>query len=114
MTVILLGIFFISVAAMGITRYFELEKWQVSIGLLVLAIVLYLVNITLIQLFIKKRAPDFASSDEVTPGVQAWELTAGLGIVPKWVSWIGLLAISAFTAAVLPWVIGAMNLVFSR
>jgi len=76
-----------------------------------IAVVLYLVNITLIQLFIKKRAPDFASGDEVIPGVQAWELTAGLGIVPKCVSWIGLLAISALITAVLPWVIGAMKLV---
>jgi len=36
MTVILLGIFVLAVAAMRITRHFELEKWQVSIGLLVL------------------------------------------------------------------------------
>lgn len=112
MTLTLLGVFVLAVAAMRITRYFELEKWQVSVGLLVLAVVLYLVNITLIQLYIKKRASDFASSDEVMPGVQAWELTAGLGIVPKWVSWIGLLAISALITAVLPWVIGAMKLLF--
>lgn len=112
MTVILLGIFVFSVAAMRITRHFEFAKWQISIGLLVLAVVLYLVNITLIQLFIKKRAPGFASSDEVMPGVQAWELTTGLGIVPKWVSWIGLLAISALITSVLPWVIGAMKMLF--
>lgn len=54
MTVTLLGIFVLAVAAMGISRHFELEKWQVSVGLLVLAIVLYRVNITLIQLVIPR------------------------------------------------------------
>jgi hypothetical protein len=32
-------------------------------------------------------------------------LTAGLGIVPKWISAIGLLLISALITAILPWVI---------
>ncbi|MEW6614668.1 MAG: hypothetical protein AB1401_04295 [Thermodesulfobacteriota bacterium] len=112
MRVTLFGVFVLAVVAMRVTRYFKLEKWQVSIGLLVLAVVLYLVNIALIQLFIKKRTPNFASNDEVVPDVQAWELTAGLGIVPKWVSWIGLLAISALITAVLPWVIELIKLLF--
>lgn len=47
--------------------------------------------------YIKKRAPEFAN-DEM------WEFTAGMGVVPKWVSYIGLLAISALIAAVLPWI----------
>lgn len=109
---VLLGVFVLSVAAMKITRYFQLEKWQVSVGLLFLAVVLHLVSATLTQLFIKKHAPDFASTNEVIPGVQAWELTTGLGIVPKWVSCIGLLAISALVTAVWPWVIGVMKLLF--
>lgn len=109
MTFILFGVIVLAVAAMNITRYLELEKWQVSIGLLVLAGALYVLSTTLTQLFIKKRAPDMASRDEVAPGLQTWELTAGLGIVPKWVSWIGLLAISALITAVLPWVVGVMK-----
>lgn len=28
---------------------------------------------------------------EVAPGVQAWEQTAGRGIVPRWVSFVGVL-----------------------
>ena len=90
---------------MRITRHFGLEKWQVSIGLIGFSVLLYFLNIWLIHYFIKKRIPDFASSEEVIPGVQKWELTAGIGIVPKWVSVIGLLSISALITAVLPWVI---------
>jgi len=112
MLTIFLSVFVLAVVAMRITRFYDLEKWQVSVGLLVLAGILYIVNITLIQFFIKKRAPDFALSDEVMPSVQAWELTAGLGIVPKWVSWIGLWAIAAFITAVLPWVIEGIKLLF--
>ena len=109
MKAIIIGIFVFAVAAMRITRYFELEKWQVSLGLIGLAMLLYFLNVMLTQYFIKKRTPDFASSEEVLPGVQKWELTAGLGIVPKWVSVIGLLAISALVTAVIPWVIALLK-----
>ena len=110
MKVIIIGIFIFAVSAMRITKNFGLEKWQVSLGLIGFAILLYLLNIILIQYFIKRRAPDFASSQEVIPGVQQWELTAGLGIVPKWVSFIGLFAISALITAVLPWIIALLKL----
>ena len=109
MKTIIIGIFVFAVAAMRITRYFELEKWQVSLVLIGLAILLYFLNIVLIKYFIKKRTPDFASSEDVLPDVQKWELTAGLGIVPKWVSMIGLLSISALVTAVLPWVVAVLK-----
>lgn len=109
MKTIIIGIFVFAVAAMRITRYFELKKWQVSLGLIGLAMLLYFLNVMLIQYFIKKRTPDFVSSEEVLPDVQKWELTANLGIVPKWVSVIGLLAISALVTAVLPWVIALLK-----
>lgn len=103
--VIIIGIFIFAVIAMRITLYLRLEKWQVSLGLLGLAAVLYFLNILLIRHFIAKRTPDFASSKEVLPDVQKWGLTTGLGIVPKWVSVIGLLAVSALVTAILLWVI---------
>jgi len=109
MKTIIIGIFVFAVVAMRITRYFELEKWQVSLGLIGLAMLLYFLNVVLIQYFIKKRSPDFASSEEVLPNVQKWELTAGLGIVPKWISMVGLLAVSALVTAVLPWVIALLK-----
>ena len=102
---IAIGIFIFAVVAMRITRYFELEKWVVSLGLTGFAVFLYFLNIWLIKYFIKRRTPDLASSEEVIHGIQKWELTAGLGIVPKWVSVIGLFSISALITAVLPWII---------
>lgn len=104
-----IGVFIFAVVAMRITRNFGLEKWQVSLGLIGFAVLLYLLNIGLIQYFIKRKTPDFASSEVVIQGVQKWEMTAGLGIVPKWVSVIGLLSISALISAVGPWVIGLLK-----
>ena len=98
MVIILAGIFVFAVLAMRVTRAFSLEKWQVSMALVILAAVLYFLNILLIRFFIKIRAPEFANDED-------WDKTAGLGVVPKWVSMIGLLAISAFITAVLPWII---------
>jgi L-lactate permease len=107
--VIIIGIFFFAVSAMRITRYLGIEKWQVCVGLIGLALFLYFSNTLLIRYFVAKRTPDFASQEEVLPGVQKWELTAGLGIVPKWVSVIGLLAISALVTALAPWVIALLK-----
>lgn len=97
-TIIVIGTFFFAVLAMRITRTFAFEKWHVSIGLLLLGGILYILNIILIRLFIKARTPEFANNED-------WESTAGLGIVPKWVSIIGLLSFSALITAVLPWII---------
>ena len=90
---------------MWITRYLKLEKWQVSAALAGFSVLLYLINTWLIMYFIKQRTPDFLSSEEVIPGVQKWEVTAGVGIVPKWVSLIGFLSISVLIAAILSWII---------
>ena len=106
---IAIGIFVSAVVAMRITKYLKFEKWQVSLGLIGVAGLLYLLSVVLIQYFIKKRIPDFAFSEEVFPDIQKWELTAGLGIVPKWVSVIGLLSISALVTAILPWVIALLK-----
>lgn len=106
---IIIGIFFFAVAAMRIKRYFGLEKWQVSLGLIGIAIFFFLLNIALMQYFIRKKNPEFASTEEAFPGVQKWELTAGFGIVPKWVSTIGLLSISALITAIAPWIIDLMR-----
>lgn len=105
MKIIIIGTFIFAVAAMRITRYFGFEKWQVAVGLAGVAILLYVANVILIRHFIKKRTPEFALSDEILPDIQKWELTAGLGVVPKWVSIIGLLSISALITACLPWII---------
>jgi hypothetical protein len=106
---IAIGIFIFTVAAMPITRHFGPEKWQVSLLFVGLAVLLYLLNVGLIQYFINKRTPDFASSEEGIPGVQKWEMTAGIGIVPRWVSVIGLISISSLITAGLFWFIGLVK-----
>ena len=105
MTVIIIGVITYAAIGMQIIRHFGLEKWQVSLGLIAASIAFYLLNIILMKYFISKRIPEFSSNEEVLPGVQNWELTAGLGVVPKWVSKIGLLSVSALITAFLPWII---------
>ncbi|HEV7797247.1 MAG TPA: hypothetical protein VGO73_03765 [Pyrinomonadaceae bacterium] len=102
---ILVGTIVFAAIAMNLMRAFEIQKWLVSGCLLVLAIGLYLLSTILVQYFIKKRAPEFAND-------QMWELTAGSGIVPKWVSSIGLLSVSAAIAAILPWVVAILKAIF--
>jgi hypothetical protein len=94
---ILVGTIVFAAIAMNLMRAFGIQKWLLSGCLLVLAIGLYLLSTILVQYFIKKRAPKFAND-------QMWGLTAGTGIVSKWVSSVGLLSVSAAIAAILPWV----------
>lgn len=96
--IILLGLFAFSVGAMRAVRAFGLARWQVALALVAVAAALYLANAVLIHHFIRRRAPEFANARD-------WDLTAGLGIVPRWVSALGLLAISALGAALLPWLV---------
>lgn len=102
---VFIATFVLAVISMRIVRSFGVPKWQVSLGLVALGIVLYVANALLMHHFIKKRAPDFASDEEDGTGVLAWELTAGRGVVPKWVSLLGLVGVSAFITAILPWII---------
>lgn len=57
-------------------------------------VVLYIVNITLIQYFIAKKEPTTLENG-------SWEQTAGKGIVPKWVSQIGLIGIGFVPAGLI-------------
>lgn len=70
-----------------------------AIGLTI-SFVLYAVNCRLINGYIEKRAPAFASREQLVPGTQLWEVTAGLGIVPRWVSLIGILSVGFLLAIV--------------
>ncbi|MDM8008819.1 MAG: hypothetical protein QUV05_21990 [Phycisphaerae bacterium] len=79
-----------------------LPSWTYYIALVLLAAALYCASCFLLSYFIAKNAPEFASKEEVLPGVQLWELSAGLRIVPKWVSLIGIAPISCLLALLLP------------
>lgn len=102
MSVILAGVVALAVAANQIGRL-GVAEWLVSLALIMLAIAMYVGNAALISHYIRKNAPEFAN-DEM------WELTAGLGIVPRWVSCIGLLSISALIAALVPWLISLLQM----
>ena len=72
--------------------------WVGSIALILLAGILYGINIWLIGFYIQKGLPGLLAVDAALPAHNRgeeylWEKTAGTGIVPKWVSWIGMGAI---------------------
>ena len=67
----------------------ETEPWIAGLILCLMGVGFYFLNSFLIHHYIKKEMPD--SLDD-----GSWEMTAGLGIVPQWVSYIGLLAIPVF------------------
>jgi hypothetical protein len=79
-----------------------LPSWSNYAALLLLALVCYVTSCLLSGFYIEKRTPEFASNEEVFGDVQKWELTAGIGIVPKWVSWIGLMSFSCLLALFMP------------
>jgi len=57
-------------------------------------ILLYFANIFLIRSYIAKRAPKTLDNE-------SWELTAGTGIVPRWVSVIGLFGMGFILAGLI-------------
>lgn len=75
-------------------NYAGTPPWIAGILLFIIGLALYIGNILLIRYYITKRAPKFAN-DEM------WEMTAGKSIVPKWVSFLGLLAFPAFVATII-------------
>lgn len=85
-------------AGLSITRVFQWPYWAYHVLVVSVGIVLYLASNFLMAGYIRKRAPEFASKEEAFPGVQKWELTAGIGIVPKWVSFLGLISVAFFLA----------------
>ena len=101
----LAGIAILSVAAMRIARAYEISRAVVAMSLLCVGLLLYVVSAFLTHRYIRQRSPEFAS-DEM------WELTAGIGIVPRWVSLIGIVGFSAIGAAVIPWLVAGGRALF--
>lgn len=77
-------------------------SWSYFVVLPILGLFCYVANCMMIRYYIQKRAPEFASEEPVLGDMQKWELTAGIGIVPKWVSWIGLMSWACFLALLMP------------
>ena len=72
----------------------ETEPWIAGLILCLMGVGFYFLNAFLIQHYIKKEMHDSLEDG-------SWEVTAGLGIVPRWVSYIGLLAIPVFFGGLL-------------
>jgi hypothetical protein len=77
-------------------------SWAYFVVLPMVGTLCYVSSCLLTSFFIQKRAPDFANDEVVFGDIRKWELTSGLGIVPKWVSWIGLLSIACIVALLMP------------
>lgn len=105
MAIVICGVLILAVLSFRLMTAFHLQRWQITAALLVLGVFLHVFSAFLTKAFIQRRALDFAND-------QDWELTAGLGIVPKWVSAIGLVALSAVVTAVLPWVVAIFRSVW--
>ena len=93
-----LMMFVAALLAMMAVKTMTLPYWTYFLLCICSGFILYVVNSLLIGWYIKRRASDLASNADVGSGMQAWELTAGTGVVPKWVSWLGLLSLGFFLA----------------
>jgi len=103
--------FIISAVAGKAATHYSIEKYYLVIALIVFGGIMYVANVFLIKYYIEKRAPEFATSEEIASGLQQWEATAGMQIVPKWVSLIGILSVSTFMSALLPVIIYALKFI---
>ncbi|MBL7047542.1 MAG: hypothetical protein ISR95_07970 [Candidatus Marinimicrobia bacterium] len=95
---ILAWMFILAAISMKVMRAFDLQRLEVSLVLIIMGIFLYVISMVLTKKYITKKAPEFANDE-------SWELTAGLGVVPKWVSNLGLIGIASFFTAIIPWII---------
>ncbi len=88
------------------TKYLGFPAWSGGIILIVIGIFLYFTNIFLIKHYIDKEVPGLLDIDLNLPKPEKgqeylWEKTAGTGIVPKWVSFLGLLSFPSIVAALI-------------
>lgn len=64
----------------------------IFIGLILVGIGMYASNIVLLRYYIDLHDPKILEDDTILPsGEYLWEQTAGMGIVPIWVSLLGVL-----------------------
>lgn len=86
----------------------------IGIVLIVVALILYVGNVLLIKWFIERRAPGLLDIDLALPKPRdgepyLWERTAGTGIVPRWVSVLGLASIPLGLAGLIVLVIAWLS-----
>ena len=95
---VLLVILSIMAASLFI-KFSGLPFWIGTLFLVSLGAFLYALNIILIRYYIEKNVPELLEIDAALPTPvkgqdHLWEMTAGTGTAPKWVSWVGMGAIA--------------------
>lgn len=83
------------------------STYTFAFSLIGIGVALYYSNTVLIGMFISKRAPEALEDG-------TWEDTAGTGIVPKWVSVIGLIGIGFVPAGVVVAILLGLGLIANR
>ena len=92
-----------------------LSFWWGALFLAGLAVLLYLSSVYLTRHFIYKKVPgllelDLAYGKPMKDAEYLWEKTADTGIIPKWVSWIGIGSYASLAGGVL-WLLIWLRLV---
>ena len=85
----LAGTFAAGASALGLQRLLGAPYWVYFLICALAGVILFLASAAISQGFIERRGS--FDTEGVLPNVQAWELTAGTGVVPKWVSLMGLI-----------------------
>jgi hypothetical protein len=84
-----------------------------GIVLLAIGVALHVGSTVLMKLYLDRRAPGLLDEDAAAgpgpDGRYGWERTAGTGVVPRWVSALGLLSIPIGLLGVIILVLGLMR-----
>lgn len=91
--VICLVTFVAASASVSLQRALHWPDWSTYAICAAAAVTGYIISALLIGYYVQKRSGLDEPLADIAPGVQAWELTAGTGVIPRWVSMIGVLAI---------------------
>lgn len=76
-------------------------------SLITIGVILHFANVLLIRRFLMKNAPD-------TIGDGSWEMTAGIGVVPRWVSALGLIGIGLVPSGIVVALLLFLGIVANR
>ena len=76
-----------------------------SVIMMILAILLYALNVFLVTHYVKKRTG-------INLDDPRFDLTAGTGITPKWISHIFFYSVAAFIMSLVPLILEAIELIF--
>jgi hypothetical protein len=99
---ILLGSLPIGIGAAALVNNMGLPKWSYYACLVLIGAAGLIICQVFTMTFIKRRAPALATNEKLVGKKPAWRATAGMGIVPQWVSLIGLMPFSSGVALLYP------------